>query len=118
MRFSWRNLSTHRRIEYELHYDLKLVNFTFPVPGAAVPVKLQCWPGYRQSRARRMRKGGKRFEIACYKNKVLNWRNGVEKDLDEVLQTETVFSNVSKVGFHVICRRKLTCHLISAIIAS
>ena len=44
-----------------------------------------------------MRKGGKRFEIACYKNKVLNWRNGVEKDLDEVLQTEAVFSNVSKV---------------------
>lgn len=42
------------------------------------------------------RKCGKRFEIACYKNKVLNWRNGVEKDLDEVLQTTAVFSNVSK----------------------
>jgi ribosome maturation protein SDO1 len=24
----------------------------------------------------RMKKAGKRFEIACYKNKVLNWRNG------------------------------------------
>jgi ribosome maturation protein SDO1 len=24
----------------------------------------------------RMKRGGKRFEIACYKNKVLNWRNG------------------------------------------
>jgi hypothetical protein len=23
------------------------------------------------------KKKGKRFEIACYKNKVLNWRNGV-----------------------------------------
>jgi ribosome maturation protein SDO1 len=22
-----------------------------------------------------------KFEIACYKNKAINWRNGVEKDL-------------------------------------
>ncbi|KAJ8880962.1 hypothetical protein PR048_017435 [Dryococelus australis] len=44
----------------------------------------------------RMKKGGKRFEIACYKNKVISWRNKVEKDIDEVLQTHTVFTNVSK----------------------
>ncbi|KAL3090167.1 hypothetical protein niasHS_006619 [Heterodera schachtii] len=44
----------------------------------------------------RMKKCGKRFEIACYKNKVLNWRNKTEKDIDEVLQTQTVFVNVSK----------------------
>ncbi|XP_051521668.1 ribosome maturation protein SBDS-like isoform X3 [Myxocyprinus asiaticus] len=44
----------------------------------------------------RMKKGGKRFEIACYKNKVMSWRSGAEKDLDEVLQTNTVFVNVSK----------------------
>ncbi|CAB3401974.1 unnamed protein product [Caenorhabditis bovis] len=44
----------------------------------------------------RMKKTGKRFEIACYKNKVVNWRNKTEKDIDEVLQTHTVFSNVSK----------------------
>jgi len=44
----------------------------------------------------RLRKGGKRFEIACYKNKVQEWRNGVEKDLDEVLQIGNVFVNVSK----------------------
>ncbi|XP_037337351.1 ribosome maturation protein SBDS [Pungitius pungitius] len=44
----------------------------------------------------RMKKGGKRFEIACYKNKVVNWRAGAEKDLDEVLQTQSVFVNVSK----------------------
>lgn len=25
----------------------------------------------------RYKKFGKRFEIACYKNKVLNWRNGM-----------------------------------------
>jgi ribosome maturation protein SDO1 len=43
-----------------------------------------------------MKKGGKRFEIACYKNKVLSWRNKVEKDIDEVLQTHSVFMNVSK----------------------
>uniref|UniRef100_A0A8C5LPU1 Ribosome maturation protein SBDS n=1 Tax=Leptobrachium leishanense TaxID=445787 RepID=A0A8C5LPU1_9ANUR len=44
----------------------------------------------------RMKKGGKRFEIACYKNKVMGWRSGAEKDLDEVLQTHSVFTNVSK----------------------
>jgi len=44
----------------------------------------------------RMKKGGKRFEIACYKNKVISWRKGVEKNIDEVLQTHSVFTNVSK----------------------
>ncbi|GAK67173.1 shwachman-Bodian-diamond syndrome protein [Moesziomyces antarcticus] len=44
----------------------------------------------------RLRKGGKRFEIACYKNKVREWRTGVETDLDEVVQIENVFLNVSK----------------------
>ena len=69
----------------------------------------------------RMKKNGKRFEIACYKNKVVSWRNGMyvniaynifcldkikylltffyffsEKDIDEVLQTHSVFTNVSK----------------------
>ncbi|OWM72588.1 ribosome maturation protein SBDS [Punica granatum] len=44
----------------------------------------------------RLKKHGMRFEIACYKNKVLSWRSGVEKDIDEVLQSHTVYSNVSK----------------------
>lgn len=44
----------------------------------------------------RLKKHGTRFEIACYKNKVLSWRSGVEKDLDEVLQSHIVYSNVSK----------------------
>ncbi|KTW26335.1 SBDS family rRNA metabolism protein [Pneumocystis carinii B80] len=44
----------------------------------------------------RLKKEGKRFEIACYKNKVVEWRNGIEKDIDEVLQTNSVFTNVSK----------------------
>jgi len=39
---------------------------------------------------------GKRFEIACYKNKVHNYRNHLESDLDEVLQINEVFTNVSK----------------------
>ncbi|KAG9314689.1 hypothetical protein JVU11DRAFT_5495 [Chiua virens] len=44
----------------------------------------------------RLKKGGKRFEVACYKNKVQEWRNGVETDLDDVLQISNVFTNVSK----------------------
>ncbi|KAI5779277.1 SBDS protein C-terminal domain-containing protein [Geopyxis carbonaria] len=44
----------------------------------------------------RIKKGKKRFELACYKNKVLEYRSGVETDLDEVLQISQVFTNVSK----------------------
>ncbi|XP_057521744.1 uncharacterized protein LOC130801844 [Amaranthus tricolor] len=44
----------------------------------------------------RLKKHGNRFEIACYKNKVLSWRSRIEKDIDEVLQSHTVYSNVSK----------------------
>lgn len=40
--------------------------------------------------------GKKRFEIACYKNKVLEYRSGVETDLDNVLQVPSVFLSVSK----------------------
>eukprot|EP00536_Pseudo-nitzschia_multiseries_P009778 jgi/Psemu1/201640/e_gw1.283.61.1 len=47
----------------------------------------------------RMNKGGKRFEIACYRNKVVDYRQGLEQDLSEVLQTERVFANVSKGEF-------------------
>ncbi|EFC42692.1 Shwachman-Bodian-Diamond syndrome protein [Naegleria gruberi] len=36
------------------------------------------------------------FEIACYKNSVVSWRKGIEKDLSEVVQIDTVFTNVSK----------------------
>ena len=44
----------------------------------------------------RLKKGKKRFEVACYQNKVQDYRSGVEKDLDEVLQIPRVFFNVSK----------------------
>ena len=39
---------------------------------------------------------GQRFEVACYKNKVKDYRDNIEKDLNEVLQIYEVFSNVSK----------------------
>jgi len=39
---------------------------------------------------------GKRFEIACFKNKVLNWRNGVEKNLAEVLQSDEIYTNAAQ----------------------
>jgi len=47
----------------------------------------------------RYKRAGLRFELACYPNKVLSWRSKVEKDLDEVLQTARVFTNVSKGTF-------------------
>ena len=43
-----------------------------------------------------LQSGKKRFEIACYKNKVLEYRSGIETDLDNVLQIPSVFLNVSK----------------------
>eukprot|EP00040_Diaphanoeca_grandis_P022301 m.119542 g.119542 ORF g.119542 m.119542 type:complete len:267 (+) comp28743_c0_seq2:46-846(+) len=44
----------------------------------------------------RYKKGGKRFELACYKNKIVGWRKKIETDLDEVLQTHTIFTNASR----------------------
>ncbi|KIW55320.1 hypothetical protein PV05_07609 [Exophiala xenobiotica] len=44
----------------------------------------------------RYKKGKKRFELACYKNKLLEYRSGLEKDLDNVLQIPTIFLNASK----------------------
>merc|ERR1711939_362158 len=44
----------------------------------------------------KLKKGGKKFEIATYPNKVMAWRQKLEKDLDEVLQSEQVFVNVSR----------------------
>ncbi|EFA81831.1 Shwachman-Bodian-Diamond syndrome protein [Heterostelium album PN500] len=44
----------------------------------------------------RYKKGGARFEIACYPSKVTSWRTKVEKDLNEVIQIHRIFTNVSK----------------------
>ena len=34
------------------------------------------------------------FEIACYVNKVRAFRSGVEKNIEQVLQTDTIFSDM------------------------
>lgn len=44
----------------------------------------------------KLKRNKKRFEVACYQNKVQDYRKGVEKELDEVLQIHQVFTNVSK----------------------
>jgi ribosome maturation protein SDO1 len=44
----------------------------------------------------RLKRAGKRFELACYKNKIADYRSKLTKDLDEVLQIRSVFVNVSK----------------------
>lgn len=44
----------------------------------------------------RLKKGKKRFEIPAYKNTVQSYRAGNETDLDNVLQVNNVFLNVSK----------------------
>ena len=37
-----------------------------------------------------------RFEIACYPNKVIAWRQKLESRLSEVLQSDLIYKNVSK----------------------
>jgi len=44
----------------------------------------------------RLQKDGKRYEVACYPNKIEEWRRKIEIDIDEVLQRLVVFTNVSK----------------------
>eukprot|EP01065_Artemidia_motanka_P033279 TRINITY_DN4024_c0_g1_i1.p1 TRINITY_DN4024_c0_g1~~TRINITY_DN4024_c0_g1_i1.p1 ORF type:complete len:586 (+),score=174.17 TRINITY_DN4024_c0_g1_i1:73-1830(+) len=44
-------------------------------------------------------KQGRTFEIACYRNKVVAYRQGVETDRSSVLQVERVFVNVSRGEF-------------------
>jgi ribosome maturation protein SDO1 len=44
----------------------------------------------------RVRRQGLRFELACYRNKLADYRRGLTTDLDDVLQTRQFFVNVSK----------------------
>lgn len=44
----------------------------------------------------RLKKAGKRFELACYKNKLVDYRNGMTTNLDDILQSPHIFSNVPK----------------------
>lgn len=47
----------------------------------------------------RLNRNGHRFEVACYRNKIINYRQGTETDLGEVLQTDRVFVNVTRGEF-------------------
>lgn len=47
----------------------------------------------------RLKKAGKKFELACYHNKVMNWRAKQESNLAEVLQIEKIFTDVEKGEF-------------------
>ena len=44
----------------------------------------------------RLKRCGKRFEVAAYRNTVIAWRDKVEKDIDEVLQVHTIYANLDK----------------------
>ncbi|CAI6336564.1 unnamed protein product [Periconia digitata] len=44
----------------------------------------------------RIKKGKKRFEVPCYKNKILDYRNKIDTELDNILQIHNVFVNVNK----------------------
>jgi len=44
----------------------------------------------------RLQRGGVRLELACYPNKVVDYRSGLETDVDEVVQVQQVFKNASK----------------------
>ena len=44
----------------------------------------------------RLKKAKRNFELACYRNKVIDWRNKREDDLGEVLQVDQVFADVAK----------------------
>lgn len=47
----------------------------------------------------RLKRGGKKFELACYHNKVMNWRSKQEGNLAEVLQIDKIFTDVVKGEF-------------------
>lgn len=44
----------------------------------------------------KLNRGGKRFELACYRNKVLNWRSKVETDISEVFLSTSSFLNFGR----------------------
>ncbi|KII61416.1 Ribosome maturation protein SBDS [Thelohanellus kitauei] len=38
---------------------------------------------------------GKKFEVACYRNKIAGWRSGIETKLEDVIQSNQVFKDVA-----------------------
>jgi ribosome maturation protein SDO1 len=47
----------------------------------------------------KLTRNGVKLEIACYKNKVLSFRGGLETRLDEVMQIDRIFTNVSRGSY-------------------
>ncbi|OIR58494.1 MAG: Ribosome maturation protein SBDS [Amphiamblys sp. WSBS2006] len=43
-----------------------------------------------------LKKCGKRFEVACYVNRLYDYQRGLLPNVSDVLQTEAIFQNVSK----------------------
>jgi len=44
----------------------------------------------------KLKKQGKKFELACYRNKVTDWRNKQEDNVNSVLQIDQIFSDVER----------------------
>ena len=44
----------------------------------------------------KLKKQNKKFEVACYRNKVTDWRNKQENDINEVLQVDNIFTDVEQ----------------------
>ena len=44
----------------------------------------------------KLKRKGKQFEIAVLPNKVSSWRNGLEKNIDDVVQSHSIFTNVDQ----------------------
>ena len=44
----------------------------------------------------RMKLQGKVFELACYPNKLTDWRNKSENDVTQVLQIDQIFTDVQR----------------------
>lgn len=42
----------------------------------------------------RLKKGNQKFEIACYPNKIADWRSKREHNLNEVIQVDKIFVDV------------------------
>ncbi|KAF0992207.1 hypothetical protein HZS_6296, partial [Henneguya salminicola] len=52
---------------------------------------------------------GKKFEIACYRNKIAGWRSGIETRLEDVIQSNQIFKDVSS-GSIVTRKEILECY--------
>eukprot|EP01130_Rhizamoeba_saxonica_P017211 TRINITY_DN8247_c0_g1_i1.p1 TRINITY_DN8247_c0_g1~~TRINITY_DN8247_c0_g1_i1.p1 ORF type:complete len:273 (+),score=63.04 TRINITY_DN8247_c0_g1_i1:45-821(+) len=44
----------------------------------------------------KLKKAGRRFELACYPVKVAEWKKGLETNIEEVIQTDQIFQNVQR----------------------